>query len=387
MAIQRMCILTDRYPTQEYPINTFLDQLVSQFADFGINCTVIAPYSPIMDKIKGNNYHPSAYREKRTKNNNIIRIFSPRIYAVSGKKVFGINFAHLYQKQFEYKVRKIMQYKKIDCDVMYAHFIVPSGISAINIGKSIGVPAFVAYGESSISIVSNNFDLTYISRILGKANGIVAVSTENKKELTENRLIGEDKVKVFPNSIDSSVFYTKDKALCRTKLGIAEGDFVVIFVGHFNNRKGISRLSAALDKLSNVKSIFIGAGDEKPLCHDVIFSGRVPHDEVVDYLNAADVFVLPTLAEGCCNAIVEAMACGLPIVSSDLPFNDDILDDSCSFRINPNSIDEIADAIRKLQEDPELCFKMGQASKEKAKGLSLSNRASGILEFMKKGMK
>jgi glycosyltransferase involved in cell wall biosynthesis len=92
--------------------------------------------------------------------------------------------------------------------------------------------------------------------------------------------------------------------------------------------------------------------------------------------------VLPTLAEGCCNSIVEAMACGLPIISSDLPFNDDILDDNNSIRIDPNSIREIRDAIKQLIDNPELMKNMSIASTRSAKDLTIEKRVKNIIEFI-----
>ena len=100
------------------------------------------------------------------------------------------------------------------------------------------------------------------------------------------------------------------------------------------------------------------------------------------YLNAADVFVLPTLHEGCCNAIIEAMACGLPIISSDRAFNYDILDEKNSILIDPLSINDISTSIKTLMKDSDLRKSMSDASLVKAKSLSIRNRAIRILQFM-----
>lgn len=91
-----------------------------------------------------------------------------------------------------------------------------------------------------------------------------------------------------------------------------------------------------------------------PDIKNMLHCGTVPHEKVYMYLNASDVFVLPTLAEGLCNAILEALACGVPVISSDLPFNYDVLDDSCSILVNPKNKDEIYSAILRLKEDEEL---------------------------------
>lgn len=76
------------------------------------------------------------------------------------------------------------------------------------------------------------------------------------------------------------------------------------------------------------------------------------------------------------------MACGLPVISSNLPFNDDILDESCSIRIDPNSIEELANAIELLRNDTELKDKLSEGALSKAKGFTIDQRAAAILRFI-----
>ena len=129
-------------------------------------------------------------------------------------------------------------------------------------------------------------------------------------------------------------------------------------------------------------------GDKKyePDCNDILFKGKLPHDKVPDYLNMADVFVLPTLNEGCCNAIVEALACGLPVISSNMPFNYDVLNETNSILISPSNIDEIASAIKKLKNNNALRKNLSDGALITAKKLTISHRAMRILEFMEKNI-
>ena len=147
-------------------------------------------------------------------------------------------------------------------------------------------------------------------------------------------------------------------------------------------RKGIAKLSNALDRFDDVYSMFIGVGDVKPTCKNILHTGRVLNTEMCDYLNSADIFVLPTLAEGCCNAIVEAVSCGVPVISSDLPFNYDVLDENNSILIDPLSEDEIYDAIRLLKEDAKKRNILAEGCLERAKELSLDVRVDKILDFI-----
>ena len=141
-------------------------------------------------------------------------------------------------------------------------------------------------------------------------------------------------------------------------------------------------LDRAVDALGDIYAEFIGVGPLEPKCGNIIFKGCVKNEDMVKYLNAADVFVLPTLAEGCCNAIVEAVVCGLPVISSNRSFNCDVLDDSCALLINPENQDEITDALRTLRDNPEKREELAAGSIERAKELSLDCRVDKILAFI-----
>ena len=381
--IRKLCIITDRYPTEQYPVNTFLDQLVCQFADSEIDCTVVAPYSRINDIIKRNKYFPDRVYDKITLGGSKIHVHCKPFFAPTGRKIAGVNFAKIYQSCFEKAVETIIKTETDgDFDAFYGHFIAPSGFAAVKMGRKYGKPSFIAYGECSLDQELCNYTLEDIVKGVEGVSGVVAVSTKNRNELLEHGVVDGEIVEIFPNSINQSMFYKIDKSEARKTLGLPQDEFIVAYVGSFIERKGPQRLSRALSELGGVKSIFIGSGAQEPDCDGVLFKGRLPHKEIVTYLNAADIFVLPTLAEGCCNAVVEAMACGLPIVSSNLPFNDDILDETDSIRIDPMSVDEIRNAIRTLWEDEALRQRLSEGAINKAKALTIESRAENILRFM-----
>ena len=378
----KICILTDRYPIENYPANTFLNQLVCQMAEQGVECTVIAPYRPLRDRLRGKKYHPPYVYRKTAKSGKEITIYNPHYFGVVGKTKLGIDLTSLHQKLYTNAIKRVIKKEKLQFDAVYGHFIMPAGFAAAEIGKIFNKPSFLAYGESSFANVGRFFSDVEIQRRLTDISGIVAVSGKNRDELLEHGVVSPEKIRVFPNAIDNDTFKALDKNAAREKLGISREDFVVAFVGHFINRKGSKRLSDALEKFDDVKSVFIGAGPEEPVCDNIVYKGKLPHDEIPMYLNAADVFVLPTLAEGCCNAIVEAMACGLPIISSNLPFNDDILDESNSIRIDPQNVDELTEAIRELRDNKEKRERMSKASLLLASSLTIDKRAERILSFI-----
>ena len=219
------------------------------------------------------------------------------------------------------------------------------------------------------------------NKALKQIVGVIGVSRKNIDESKKLGLLKENPaVLIAPNAIDPIMFYHYDRDVARRKLGFDQDAFIGIFVGEFSERKGSERVLAAAKAIPDLQLIMIGKGTLSD-SSQIIFQGTLAHEEIVNYLNAADFFILPTLAEGCCNAIVEAMACGLPIISSDESFNDDLLDQTNSIRLNPSNVDEIKDAIFRMKDDS-LRKQMQSNSLQKSKNNTIVGRCNKVVKFI-----
>lgn len=375
--IKKLCVLSSYYPSEADPHYAFVGTLVEAFADMGIECIVISPSSWIEKK------HKAKTRIEYTKNGNSIKVYCPRFCVFPSRKILGIN-TYLFTSLSENRaVWRVFKKEVKNCDAIYSHFI-SSGVSAAILNKKTGIPAFMACGESNIYASSLVYEM-YKPIMQEHLNGVIAVSSELKDNI---KSIGITKagepIMVVPNAINLNLFCKMDKKMCRLKKGYNDDAFIIAFVGGFIKRKGFDRLLKVLSRHEEWKCILIGAGDEMVNLPDnqILHCGRVSHDRIPEYLNCADVFVLPTLEEGCCNAIIEAMGCGLPIISSNRRFNEDILNSSVAIMIDPTNTDEIESAIDRLYHDRKLGNTLGLNAAMHSQKYSIERRAETILSFM-----
>ncbi len=368
----KICVLANGYPTKKTAAAVFVAKLCDELADLGNDVVIIAPQSLSRAFIRDTGMSSTRFTHK-TKRGNLVEVLRPYTVSFSnGKLSSKLNY-----ELRKWAVKRVLS-KIGKPDVYYGHFW-NNAFLLFDLVASSGIPLFVATGESVITFRTKN------ERFKQYVSGVIGVSTKNIEESISRGLTVREKCIVLPNSIDDEIFRLMDKRKCRQELGIEDDKFVVAFVGNFSERKGVMRLSSAIDKCddNNIGVVFLGRPTEmKPSCRGIIKMGYVNHDDIPKYLNAADVYVLPSLAEGCSNSIVEAMACGLPIISSDLPFNYDILDKNNAILVNPSNDDEIAKAIKLLRDNPTQRKKMAEESVIKAKSLNLTNRATQIINFI-----
>lgn len=381
----KICLISNNYPSEGNPTYIFVQQLVEALVDQGIFIDIIAPQSITNSIIRQQKLLPFTATYLTSKGNKY-QVFRPKYISFGNIKILNGLASFLRNQSITKAVERIGANK---IDVFYAHFW-NNAYAIKKLIKKTKLPLFVACGEgdNALEELVASMSLDELKDFKQLVTGVISVSSENKRKCIHNCLCSENNVVVLPNCVNQSIFYKRNYSDCRKKLGLKQTDFTVIFVGGFIHRKGSVRLAQALSQLNNtdIKAIFIGrpmgSDSELPEYEQSIFQGPLSHDELPNYLCAADVFVLPTLKEGCCNAIVEAVACGLPIISSDLPFNYDVLDEQNSILIDPLNVDEIANAIKQMYDDPALRERMSLSSLSKAQNLKIETRAKRILDFI-----
>lgn len=371
--IKSILLVTPDYPYKEQYVYTFVKNLCDEFVKLGCAVTVLCPQSKT-SSIK----HKRVLRPVEWSymlNGSEVKVYQP----------YRISAPHRFHNINNFLTRLCLKFffKKhpLTADVCYCHFW-NSAYSVLPYVQRRNIPIFVASGESEISyLFKTSFGLKKLREFV---KGVICVSGKNRDESVALGLTTVDKCKVFPNAVNGELFHKRNREKCRNQLGISQDYFIVAFVGWFIERKGPLRVAAALNKVGDVKSFFIGKGDQDPQSEGILYKGALQHKDIPLYLGAADVFVLPTLHEGCCNAVVEAMACGLPVISSNLPFNWDVLDKSNSIMVDPSSIDDIANAIRELKNNIEKRKTLSDGALKKAEALTIDQRSKGIMSFIEK---
>lgn len=211
---------------------------------------------------------------------------------------------------------------------------------------------------------------------------ITVVSTENKKEFDRTYArLSRKTVKIIPNGINGKDFAPGKPRLAASFLQKLRGKTVLLYVGVFRVRKRVFNLLFALSEVvktnKDVVLVLVGGGRDYEddiltlikglgLQDNVIFVGKVPNTEVVNYLNAADVFCTLSSYEGMPIAILEAMASGKAILTSRVSGMIDLIDDGKDgFLTKLDDIGQIANKLQLMVDNPAKTKKMGENARAK----------------------
>lgn len=276
--------------------------------------------------------------------------------------------------------------RKNDYQLVHAFFGIPCGVLAYCLKK----PYIVSLRGSDVPFHTPKFktlDRLFFKRLSRfiwiKALYVVA----NSKGLREEALhtLPSLKAEIITNGIDLERYRSSPTQT------LAKGVLRVVSVGRLAHHKGQALLIKALSGQKDVELVLVGDGPQRDEfsalareCKvDVRFTGKVDHNEVKSYLFDSDLFVLPSLNEGMSNAVLEAMACGLPIVCTNVGGAEELVKGN-GFVVAKNDVSALTRAINQYKDHPELLLQHRECSLLLINDFSWKNVADQYFELYKK---
>ena len=219
--------------------------------------------------------------------------------------------------------------------------------------------------------------------------------TINKEDhaLAQSKMHAKRAVYVPGVGIDTDKFTCAqaDRAAKRKEIGVPENAFVILSVGELNKNKNHRIVVQAVSEISdsNIHCVIVGQGKLNDylnrLAADLNVSDRVHfigyRNDMAELYKMSDLFCFPSVREGLPVALMEAMACGLPVVCSKIRGNTDLIEDGAGgYLVGSNDLSALTEAIVKIYKDPSAAVKMGQKNLEAVRGYDLDT----VIELMKK---
>jgi teichuronic acid biosynthesis glycosyltransferase TuaC len=249
---------------------------------------------------------------------------------------------------------------EIGFDLIDAEFFYPDGPAAMRLSEALGIPFTIKARGADIHHWGNQPGCHgQIIKAADRAAGLLAVSGALKADMVALGM-DADKIMVHYTGLDQSRFVPRDRPSEKAKLGVSGP--LILSVGALIPRKGQDLLIAALAALPQATLMLAGHGESEGdyralserlgVSDRVRFMGSVPHDDLPALFAAADVMALVSASEGLANAWVEALACGTPVVASDVGGIRELLKTPDAGRIVERTPGAIAEAISQILANP-----------------------------------
>ncbi len=264
-------------------------------------------------------------------------------------------------------------------DILHAGWVQTAGLMA----AATGYHPFLLMPWGSDILVSpqKSFIQRKIAQYVTKRADMIACDAEEvKKRIIEIADYPEDKIVTFPWGIDLKIFHPsrENRLRVRQKLGWSDKKILVMtrtFLPVYGIEYFLRAIPEIVEKFPQTKVLVSGSGPLEGFLHgivkelkisdEVLFLGQIPNADLVQYLNAADIYVSSSLSDGTSLSLLEAMACALPVVVSDVPAILEWIQDGVNGLVVPRkNTTQLVEKISYLLQDEGLAHKMGKKNFE-----------------------
>ena len=321
----KILVFSSLYPNAVQPVHgLFVERRLLQVVATGrVEARVVAPvpWFPLSSPSFGE--YSTFARVPHSESRNGLEILHPR-YPLPPK--IGMSTAPLSMALSTLAAVRRLR-REFPFELIDAHYYYPDGVAAALLGKWLGVPVMITARGTDISLIPRyRVPRAWIRWAARRSGASIAVCEALRSEMVELGIDGE-RIRVLRNGVDLQLFRPLDRAAARTELGLTPGRWL-LSVGQLIERKGHDIPIRALADLPGWSLLVAGDG---PLRRDlaalasslgladrVRFVGAVPQVQLPTYYSAVDALVLASSREGWANVLLEAMACGTPVVASSV---------------------------------------------------------------------
>jgi teichuronic acid biosynthesis glycosyltransferase TuaC len=357
-------LITNLYPNPQEPNRgIFTKQLVEKLRQI-VEVTVMSPL-PWFPKLEALRKFERWHRFAQVPEASLLdgwEVHYPKYIVIP--KLFGFLQSVTLFLSLVTKIARLNRKKKID--VINAQWLYPDGVAATWAAKVLRIPVVVSALGCDVNLYASRLypeRRRQIKSTLRSAQHSIAISSAQKDLMAGDLGADPKRLSVVLNGVSQTQFRLQDRELCLRKFSLDPAKRYILYVGRLAEEKGTLPLLRAIHLLqrdgldANVKLLMVGMGDlyaeslalvdRLDIKDRVLFMKERPYSQIVDWMGACTLLCLPSYREGCPNVVLEALACGRPVVASRVGSVPELLNDQNGFMAEPGDEESLAGALKK----------------------------------------
>jgi glycosyltransferase involved in cell wall biosynthesis len=353
----KILLFSGLYPHQYEPtLGIFVENRLRHLTTtMPVEAKVIAPvpYFPFKNPVFGR--YARAAAAPKVERRHGIDIYHPRFLTVP-KLGMQQNASAMFRAGL--KAAKKLIDDGYEFDLIDAHYLYPDGVAAMKLAEALKKPFVMTARGSDVTEIARGFMAArqQILTATSKSCKTITVSNSLKAELIEQGADAENLI-VLRNGVDTRHYIERNRNEVRSKLTISGP--VMVFAGWLIERKRLDIVLGVTKAVLGLTTIIVGDGPERQkleaqanemgISDRIHFVGQKTPEQMPDYYSAADVLLLPSDREGWANVLLEAQACGTPVVTRNVGAAHDVVThDSVGRVVDSDDAGEIALAVSDL---------------------------------------